>query len=90
MIHSISTFTREDQQEEEEEQQAWDITFQSSKLSNGILGLESLSTPSLISSTDILRGPYEWVFNRISNQKISNKDPNVNLIIQKIIPRMES
>ncbi|POW00921.1 hypothetical protein PSHT_12807 [Puccinia striiformis] len=82
-LRLLASFTREDQQEEEEEQQAWDITFQSSKLSNGILGLESLSTPNLISSTDILRGPYEWVFNRISNRKIV-KSGCILIFIKKI------
>ncbi|POW14784.1 hypothetical protein PSTT_02666 [Puccinia striiformis] len=88
-LRLLASFTRDYQQEEEEEEeiQAWDIKFQSSKLSNGFLGLESLITPNLISSNDILRGPYEWVFNRISNRKLGNdEDPNMKIKIRKIIP----
>ncbi|KAH9461513.1 hypothetical protein Pst134EA_017814 [Puccinia striiformis f. sp. tritici] len=89
LLRLLASFTRDYQQEEEEEEeiQAWDIKFQSSKLSNGFLGLESLITPNLISSNDILRGPYEWVFNRISNRKLGNdEDPNMKIKIRKIIP----
>ncbi|KAA1068990.1 hypothetical protein PGT21_008002 [Puccinia graminis f. sp. tritici] len=78
----LASFSRQETYEEGiatviEQLQAWDVRFQLSSLSTGFLSLESINDlrnhsidPSSSAPTDLLRGPVEWVFNRVGHRKL--------------------
>jgi len=76
-LRLVASFSRREEEEAGfvEQVQSWDVRLEHSSLSTGFLGLESFndlrnSTGAPSSPDEILRGPEEWVFNRVAHRKL--------------------